>query len=206
MSEIRILIVEDDPLIAEEIRQSLDELDYQVCGKAYTPANALRQLDIQRPDLVLLDINLAGGAEGLDIAAAINHLYRIPFVFLTSYADRATLDRAKLLEPAGYIVKPFTEKDLLAGLEIALYNFARRHHQHFLRLDREQINRHLLSGLTQREFDLLKLIWEGYTNQQMAVQLFVSVNTIKTHLKNLYLKLGATSRTTALQRIRSLVK
>ena len=158
MSEIRILIVEDDPVIAAEIEACLNQLDYRVSGKAYTPRAALDRMQSDPPDAVLLDINLAGGQEGIGIAEMINREYHLPFLFLTSYADRATLEAAKHTRPAGYIVKPFTEKDLLAGIEIALYNHAQQQKQAFPDLELQAINQGLLSPLTQREFDLLLLL------------------------------------------------
>lgn len=200
MSEIRILIVEDEPVIAAEIAACLDQLDYCVSGKAYTLPAALDQLKNNPPDTVLLDINLGEGREGIEIARQINRDYHLPFLFLTSYADRATLEAAKRTAPAGYIVKPFTEKDLLAGIEIALYNYAQRQKSGLPALDRAALNRRLLAPLTDREFELLQLLREGYTNQQLAEKSFVSVNTVKTHLKNLYLKLDARTRTEAIRR------
>lgn len=204
MSEIRILIVEDDPLIAAEICSCLNQIDYLVSGKAYNQADALRQLAQNTPDAVLLDINLEGGTEGITIGEHINQGYQLPIIFLTSYADRATLDKAKLLRPSGYIVKPFTERDLLAGLEIALYNFGQERRIKFPVHELSMINAKLLSPLTQREYDLLQLLWEGLTNQQMAERLFVSVNTVKTHLKNLFLKLNVKTRTAVIRRVQEL--
>ena len=205
MSAIRILIVEDEPLIAAEIASCLNQIDYSVCGKAYNLETAKAMLESLQPDAVIVDINLEGGQEGIELAAHIHEQYHIPFIFLSSYADRPTLEAAKVCEPAGYIVKPFTEKGLLASLEIALYNFAQRQKNRLPALQLDHLNRNLLTPLTQREFDLLGLIWEGYTNQQMAEKLFVSVNTVKTHLKNLYLKLDVNSRTGAIAHAQELM-
>jgi DNA-binding NarL/FixJ family response regulator len=197
---IRILIVEDDPLIAAEIAACLDEIDYAVSGRAADRATAIQQLERNPPDAVLLDINLEGGAEGIELADIINRRYRLPIIFLTSYADKGTLDAAKKTEPAGYIVKPFTEKDLRAGLEIALYNFSQKRNRAAPALQLDKINRTLRTPLTRREFELLVMLKEGLTNRQMAEALFVSANTVKTHLKNLFLKLDVASRTAAVAR------
>ena len=206
MSPIRILIVEDDPLIAAEIADCLLQLNYTVSGKAYTVASAMRLLAEQCSDAVLLDINLAGGQEGIQLAEHIRQHYQLPFVFLSSYADRATLEAAKHTEPAGYIVKPFTERDLLAGLEIALFNHTRKRDRAQPELTIERLNAHLLSPLTEREFELLQLMRDGSTNQQIANSLFVSLNTVKTHLKNLFLKLGVSTRTAAVEKARQLMQ
>lgn len=197
---ICILIVEDDPLIAAEIAACLDEIDYAVSGKAADRAAAIQQLERNPPDAVLLDINLEGGMEGIELAEIINRRYRLPIIYLTSYADKGTLDAAKKTEPAGYIVKPFTEKDLLAGLEIALYNFSQKSDRTTPPLQPDIINRALSTPLTRREFELLVMLKEGRTNRQMAQSLFVSTNTVKTHLKNLFLKMNVASRTAAVAR------
>jgi DNA-binding NarL/FixJ family response regulator len=123
-------------------------------------------------------------------------------LFLTSYADKETLEHAKTVEPWGYIVKPFNEKTLLASLEIAISNFAQRSNQQVPQLNLSKINRHLINHLSEREFDVLQLIYSGKTNQQIAAEIFVSVNTIKKHIQNAYLKLDAASRATAIARLR----
>lgn len=205
MYEISILIVEDEPLIAADIAMHLDNMDFRVSGIAYDSAEALYQLQYHTPDAVLLDVNLNAPLDGIEIAQIIKEKYQLPVVFLTSFSDRTTLERAKKTDPAGYIVKPFDERNLLATLEISLYNFAQRQNFKLPELSMEGINRQLLSPLTEREFDILKLLYEGRTNNQIADEAFVSVNTVKTHINNIYLKLEATSRSTALRRLRSLL-
>jgi DNA-binding NarL/FixJ family response regulator len=203
MSEIRVLIIEDDPLIAIDIEQTLNNLNFCVSGTAYTVDDALLQLNNNTPDAVLMDINLDDYKDGIDIAEIINEKFQLPFIFLTSHADKQTLERAKKTKPAGYIIKPFDEKDLLAGLEIALYNYAQNQAAAQSQLLIHNINKHLTTPLSEREFDVLCAIYEGKTNQQMANALFVSVNTIKTHIANIYFKLDVPSRTQAIAKVRS---
>lgn len=202
MSEIKVLVVEDEPMIAMDIEQTLTNIDFTVSALAHTFASALQQLETNAPDIILLDVNLNDEKDGIDIGTIINEKYKLPFVYLTSYADKITLERAKKTRPAGYIVKPFEEKDLLAGLEIALYNFSTRDNSQTM-LPLSNINKHLLSVISDREYDVLVAIYEGKTNQQMADALFVSVNTIKTHISNIYLKLDVASRTAAIAKLRS---
>ena len=202
MNEIRILVVEDEPLIAMDIEQTLNNIDFAVSAVVHTYADAIHQLKTNTPEAVLLDINLEDEKDGIDIANVINEQYHLPIVFLTSHADKNTLDRAKKTQPAGYIVKPFEEKDLLAGMEIALYNFSMRNINKPT-LSLANINKHILSQISEREFDVLIAIYEGKTNMQMADSLFVSVNTIKTHISNIYIKLDVASRTAAIAKVRS---
>lgn len=205
MNEIKILIVEDEPVIAENIAVYLNNGDFAVSGIAYDDEEAKRQLKQNTPDAVLLDINLDSEQDGIDIAEFINRHYEIPFLFLTSYSDKETLERAKKVEPWGYVVKPFNERSLVASIEIAISNFARRSTRTVPNLLHQKINEHLPDPVTEREFDVLKLIYEGCTNQQIAEQLFVSLNTIKRHINNAYLKIDATSRSTAIARLRELM-
>src|SRR6478735_7585706 len=202
MSELKILIVEDEPVIAENIAMYLNNYDFTVSAIAYDDDEAISQLKHNTPDAVILDINLESQMNGIQIADHINKHYQLPFLFLTSYADRETLEQAKTVEPWGYIVKPFNEKTLLASLEIAISNFAQRSNQQVPQLRLSKINRHLISQLSEREFDVLQLIYAGKTNQQIAAAIFVFVNTIKKHIQNAYLKLDAASRATVIARLR----
>ncbi len=178
MSEIRILIVEDEPVIAENLAHYLNNNDFKVCGIAYDDEEALEILDHGTPDAVILDINLESALNGINIAELINSRYHLPFIFLTSYADRDTIEKVKAVKPWGYIVKPFNEKTVLASLEIAISNFAQANKHGQEKIDIEKINKHLLSPISDREFDVLQLIYDGNTNQQIAEKLFVSINSL----------------------------
>jgi DNA-binding NarL/FixJ family response regulator len=205
MNEIRILIVEDEPVIAENLAHYLNNYDFSVCGIAYDDEEAKMFLENSSPDAVILDINLGSQMDGIEIAHLINKTCQVPFVFLTSYSDRETIEKAKQVKPWGYIVKPFNEKTVLATLEIAISNFALSNNKGQPELSVTKINKHLLGPLSDREFDVLKLIYVGKTNQQIAEELFVSINTIKKHINSAYLKLDASSRSSAMVRIRELL-
>jgi len=202
VNQINILIVEDEALVAAMIKEALSGSKYTVRAVAFSKDAADKYLQTEPIDAALLDINLNGHFEGIDIGRSIRDQHHIPFLYITAHADDQTLHNAKLTEPSGYIIKPFTERDLLAGLEIALYNF---HQRHSSSKDLTIINQRLKDPLSARELDVLRLIFDGRTNQQMAEELFVSVNTIKTHLSRLFSKLNACSRTEAIARTRELM-
>ena len=206
MSDIKVLIVEDEPLIAEDIASLLEKNDYVISAIAYTKEDALSELENDLPDLVLLDINLNGEPSGIEIAEKVNTVYNIPFVFLTSYSDRQTLEKAKYTEPSGYIVKPFNEASLYTTLEIALFNHAQKNKRKFPALELNSINKNLPDPVSDREFDLLQLIYDGKTNRQIAESLFISANTVKKHINNTYLKLDVNSRSTTIARLRELMQ
>lgn len=206
MSEIQVLIVEDEPVIAEHIAHYLDNHSFKVCGIAYDYEEAKAILETGSADAAILDINIGSGMSGIDIAKLINSRYAIPFVFLTSYADKEILEQAKSARPWGYIVKPFNENTLVATLEIAVSNFALTNNSRFPDISFDDVNGQLESHLSIREFEVLMLIYEGKTNQQIAEELFVSINTIKKHINNSYLKLEVASRTSAIVRLREIMR
>ncbi|HOZ52990.1 MAG TPA: response regulator transcription factor [Chitinophagaceae bacterium] len=205
MTEIKILIVEDEPIIAEDILSALEKNEFQVSAIAYDMQDAMYELEHNTPDLALLDINLNGDQEGIMIANKISKEYHLPFVFLTSYSDKGTLEKAKHTEPSGYIVKPFSEASLYSTIEIALYNFAQKNKKKFPDLSLLKINKSLSDPLSEREFELIQLIYEGCTNQQIADQLFISLNTVKKHINHMYLKLDSHSRSSTIARLRALM-
>jgi len=117
-----ILIVEDDGIIASLIERFLIQRDYVVCAKVATGEDALYQAAEHRPDLVLMDINLAGKIDGITATKFITSIFHIPVIFLSGQDDETTLERATLAEPASFIIKPFNAKDLYSNIEIALHN------------------------------------------------------------------------------------
>jgi len=117
----RILVVEDERITAEDLRDILTDLGYSVTAVVSTGADAIRQAERTTPELVLMDIRIQGDMDGVEAARIIRERFQIPAVYLTAHADQETLDRAKLAEPLGYIVKPFQESELQASIEMALY-------------------------------------------------------------------------------------
>ncbi|MGQ0738076.1 MAG: response regulator transcription factor [Bacteroidota bacterium] len=202
MSAIRILIVEDEPLIAENIAMYLNNHDFTVSGIAYDDEEAFTELKNNPPDAALLDVNLESKRDGIDIADYINENNRIPFIYLTSYSDKTIVDRAKKTNPAGYIVKPFNEQTLYTTLEIALSNFAVLANQHVPKLSMAKINQLLTDPLSEREFEVVQLIYDGKTNQQICDALFIAMNTVKRHVTNAYFKLDVNSRSAAITVLR----
>ncbi len=128
MTSATILVVEDERITAEDIRAGLKFAGYKVPVICSTGEDAVRQAGRLEPDLVLMDIKLEGEMDGIDAAAEIRKLYDIPVIYLTAYSDEKTVERAKLTEPSGFLVKgqgmlskPFEESELHAAIEITLY-------------------------------------------------------------------------------------
>ncbi|MDL1985283.1 MAG: PAS domain S-box protein, partial [Deltaproteobacteria bacterium] len=121
MSNSRILIVEDEGIIAKDIQSTLNRLGYSVIGIASSGEEAIKKAMEIHPDIVLMDIVLEGAMDGVEAAEYIHDHFDIPVVYLTAYSDDTTLQRAKITEPFGYILKPFHEKELYTTIEMALY-------------------------------------------------------------------------------------
>ncbi len=121
MTKANILIVEDDRIVAEDIKISLNKLEFGVSGIVSSGKEALKKVETEHPDLVLMDIMLAGEMNGIEAAGQVRSLFNIPVVYVTAYTDEDVLDRAKATEPFGYIVKPFEDRELNTAIEIALY-------------------------------------------------------------------------------------
>lgn len=115
----KLLIVEDEPIIAFDLKQCVEQEGFEVIGIAASAEEAFLKLEANSPDLVLLDIKIKGEADGISVAKHLNET-NIPFVFITSSHDVHTLERVKLVKPAGFILKPFRDEEVLANIHLAI--------------------------------------------------------------------------------------
>jgi signal transduction histidine kinase len=122
--ETRVLIVEDEAIVALDLQHQLEQLGYVVCGMAGSGPKAIRKAEETRPDLVLMDVKLRGTMDGVEAAEELRARFDLPVVFLTAYADDAMLERVKATGPFGYLLKPFEGRELRVTIEIALYKHA----------------------------------------------------------------------------------
>ncbi len=127
MFKLRILIVEDNRIAAEDIASDLEDMGYEVVGKAIDVDQAVAHLEQESPDLVLVDINLGSDESdrsGIDLAEMINQKYKLPFIYMTGYSDVATVSKAKHTNPHAYLTKPIKRKELYANIEVAFSSSA----------------------------------------------------------------------------------
>jgi PAS domain S-box-containing protein len=169
----RILIVEDEWITAEDLRDILTELGYTVAAVVSSGADALAQAEKNAPDLALMDIRIKGNMDGTETARALRERFNIPVVYLTAHADRNTLERAKVAEPLGYITKPFKESELHAAIEMALH----KHGEDLKSLAKEQMLTSTLRAIgdgiiaMDREGDITLLnpaaaAWTGWSSEE----------------------------------------
>jgi DNA-binding NarL/FixJ family response regulator len=192
MSVAGILIVEDEMIVARELEWRLVGFGYKVLGIAISAVEALELTEKTRPDLVLMDIVLKGDSDGIDAAAQIRHRWTIPVIYLTAFADDASLRRAGATEPDGYIVKPFSADQLRASVELAL----RRRPSRAAAADADEPGGSRaefaarLASLSPREAEVLALIVKGKSQKQIAAEFEISVQTVAKHRAKVLEKLS----------------
>ena len=119
----KILIAEDENIVALNIRKTLEALGYHVSSVVKRGEDAIRQVEKDKPDLILMDIMLKGLTDGIEAAEIITKNFNIPIIFLTALSDEKTIDRAAFTKPYGYLLKPFTNYEMHTAIENALLNF-----------------------------------------------------------------------------------
>lgn len=121
MTGISVVIVEDESIVAKDLEMSLKGMGYRVLGTASTGEKAIKLVNETLPDIILMDIMLKGPMSGIEAAEEIRSKHNIPLIYLTAYADSSTLNKAKVTEPHGYIIKPYKEIDVQTAIELAIY-------------------------------------------------------------------------------------
>ena len=124
MEKFKVIIIEDELIIAEDIKDILEQASYEVIGIAASGKEAIQLLQQELPDILLVDISIKGDMDGIQVANTIREQFHLPFIYITSYTNKSILERAKLTKPFGYIVKPYKEQDVLIAVELALSNAA----------------------------------------------------------------------------------
>ncbi len=201
-TDISIMIIEDEAIVAMDLESRLRKMGYAVSGIYGDSDNAINYLSIHTPDLILCDINIHGELDGIAVASYVRENKKVPLIFVTALSDRGTLERAKKALPYGYIVKPYEDSDLISAIEMARY-------KHQVELDQLMITREKLISLiseplSKREFELLQDIVKGMSNTQICETRYISINTTKYHVSNIFRKMNVKSRAEALQKLLSL--
>ncbi|MCG6568712.1 response regulator transcription factor [Tessaracoccus sp. ZS01] len=194
---IRVLLVDDHPVVRSGVAALLSGADtIEVIGSAATGEEALRLVDELSPDVVLCDLRLGEGLDGVGVTEAVRRRPRPPAVLiLTTYDNDSDIARAVLAGAAGYLLKDAQPEDIIEGIADAAAG------RLVLSRDLEvRVVERMSQGVpavSARELDVLRLVAEGSTNREIARQLFISEGTVKTHLVHAFGKLDADSRTAA---------
>lgn len=192
MNSLKILILEDEPIIAMDLKEYCIEMGHDVVAVCYTAESALQQITLQNPNFALLDIRIGKQNDGITFGKKLTEEYGIPFIYITSFFDDKTIEQAKNNYPTGYLVKPISHGGLSAAIQVGISNF-NKWHQSIESLE-EKINKLSSSPLTNRELEIVQHLMQGKTNHEIAQAQFVSINTVKTHLKNIFMKFDVDNR------------
>jgi DNA-binding NarL/FixJ family response regulator len=201
MERIKVGIVEDEMIIADTICLALQNLNYDYCKPANSFAKAIQMIESEKPDIVLLDINLNAKLDGIDLGHHINANYAIPIIYLTANSDKATIERCKETLPNAFLIKPFSNEKLFSAIEIALFSHSAK--SGTLPISKnsilvKSIEKH---KLTMREGEIILLISEGFRHKEIADKLSLSHTTVKKHMQNIFQKLGVQSSIDALNKL-----
>ena len=175
-----ILIIEDELITASAIEELLLEEEYGVIGIAKDAATALKLSaeSSSAPAVILCDINIKGTIQGPELAALLKEKYKCEIIFLTAHSDPKTLKEAFKNDPVMYVVKPYTDTQLLVALQMAfhkIYTLQKPEDKHQLQL-------------TDREKVITQMVAEGMSSKQVAAKLFISIETVKTHRRHILQK------------------
>jgi len=194
MSYLKILIIEDEFIIAANLKAMLQEMGYYVYDPAGTKAAAMQRIKDEEIDFAILDINLKGKHDGIEIGKHL-HEMNIPFIYLTSNADKGTIDLAKQTNPKSYLIKPFTKEDIYATLEVAMGNMSHTDKAPTFDEDPTPIltesifiksgNKYLkvkISDITHFEADGKTILL--YTEQNQRLQVRISLENLLNQLKD----------------------
>ena len=188
LEELNVLIVEDEAVIATDIKSLLRKHDCRIAGIAYSGSRAMDLLASVNPNFVILDIYLGNGPSGIDVAEVIHEKYKIPYIFLTSFSDEETLNAAQEHGPYGYLVKPFQDQTLLTTVSVAWNNYKKSKDSKIWNIEDSEYQ------LSNQEVNICRLLCEGLSYKQICAQLHIAMNTLKFHVKNIYTKCDVSGR------------
>lgn len=183
----KILIIEDELIVATTIKNLLDKQGYDVCGIAMNYHEGQQLFTQCSPDLVLCDIKIKGEKSGVELIADLKKFYQFFLIYLTAYGDEAYLKMANETKPDAFLIKPYTDHQLLTSVQFILQ-----------RMDDENTRlpaSDLLKHLSKRELEIVQFALSGKSRTEIANHLNRSIYTIDTHFKNIIRKTGVSSTT-----------
>jgi DNA-binding NarL/FixJ family response regulator len=186
MSGERILVVDDDRTTANVMQLYLENFGFVVADNAFSGAEAIEKAKKIKPDLVLMDIRLGKGLDGIDAAKVIMETLHIPIIYVTAHSDEETLERAQMTNPYGYINKPLREIDLKTTVRFALDKDKENPTKKDSPLLEDVL--HQVYNLTPAESRVVSKLLDNPDVATTAKALHISISTVRTHLKNIYRK------------------
>lgn len=196
MTDLNILVVEDEVIIASSLQEMLSDLGYNKSQRINNFSDAKAAIDSDKYDLVILDINLEGNYEGLELGQLCNEKF-IPHFFLTSYSDKETFQQAKSSKPGSYVIKPFNKNEIMVAVELSLVDSS-------IEIKTQVESASQKFKFSKREQEIVLGVVRQMTNTAISEELSLSPNTIKYHLRNIFSKMGTTSKAEVIQQVKRL--
>jgi two-component system, response regulator PdtaR len=179
MEKIKILIIEDEIIIGQDLKNILSSANFEVCGIAESYDIAIKMFCQENPDIVICDIYLKGTKTGIDFANKINKLHNSTIIFITAFSSNEIMNKINDMQNISYITKPFTNSQVIAAVKLASYRIK---------------NHSKIPELTARQEEILILIKEGITiNAAIAKKLNIGIDTVKSHKRQIYQKFKVSS-------------
>lgn len=185
MTLIKVLVVEDEVIIADTIVDAITDFGYEALEPAITFSEAIETIEKDMPDIGIFDIQLSGKKTGIDLANVVQDKYKFPFIFLTSNSDKLTLDGAKLVEPAAFLVKPFNNEELYAAIELALYNYSQQKIKQV-----NSLNKLINNALFIKEKEHFKRLNFSEIAYLKSDNVYIDIYTVKGNVYTVRAKLG----------------
>lgn len=177
----KVLIVEDDILVASDIKLMVQSMGYVVTGIANNANKAYDLFTSNVPDLILCDVNLRTKRTGIDFVAKARKIVFVPVVYITAYSDEKTLSKAVATSPESYLIKPFTKIQLLTSVKFALQK-SNGHKKDTAVFEKK------FTPPTERELEIIEFLCEGLNSREIGEKLNISIQTVQTHRKNIMAK------------------
>ena len=208
MQDLKILIVEDELITIELIRDVLESRGYNIVGSVDRGRDALGLIEKDRPDLILMDVKIKGDIDGIELAEIVAERYQIPVIYLTAFADRKTVERAKMTVSYGYLIKPFGEAELISNIEIAYYKHqldnklrvSEKRYRTLLESMRDSVYIHTAGGMLVDANPSLESL-TGYSRHELLemkiMDLFLDRAALEDYLENL--KAGGLIKNTSVE-------
>lgn len=186
MSKLSILLIEDEAIIAKDIKVTLETNEYADVDVALNVDSAREKFTSNPYELIISDINLNASIDGIELVKELCEVRKVPVVYLSAYADEKTIEKAETSSPYAYLLKPFNSNQLKLTINLAILNSSKEHEE--IQLNKNNVD--LLKSLTKREQEILFVLASGKPSKEAGDMLHIATSTVEKHKQNIKEKLN----------------